>query len=69
MAAGIPATGLLSYYDSNYHTVDDDLDNVSPTSLLHSARAVAATIGLFAYDTSLINDRCSPGRSGQPGTC
>lgn len=69
VAAGIPATGLLSYYDSNYHTIEDDLDNVSPTSLLHSARAVAATIGLFAYDTSLINDKCSPGKSGKPGKC
>lgn len=69
VAAGIPATGLLSYYDSNYHTIDDDLDNVSPTSLLHSARAVAAAVGLFAYDTSLINDTCSAGKSGRPGPC
>lgn len=66
VAAGIPATGLLSYYDSNYHTAEDDLDNVSLTSLHHSARAVAALVGEFAYDTSLINDTCSAGRSGKP---
>ena len=69
VAAGIPATGLLSYYDSNYHTAQDDLDNVSPTSLHHSARAVAALVGTFAYDTSLINDRCSAGKSGKPKAC
>lgn len=69
LAAGIPATGLLSYYDSNYHTAEDDLDNVSSTSLLHSTRAVARLLGTFAYDTSLINDKCSPGKSGKPRTC
>lgn len=69
VAADIPATGLLSYYDSNYHTAQDDLANVSPTSLLHSARAVAAAVGLFAYDTSLINDVCSAGKSGETGGC
>ncbi|MGO0577655.1 M20/M25/M40 family metallo-hydrolase [Ornithinimicrobium panacihumi] len=69
VAAGIPATGLLSYYDSNYHTAQDDLDNVSLTSLTHSARAVAALVGEFAYHTSLINDTCSAGRSGKPKDC
>ncbi|MGD8149415.1 M28 family peptidase [Ornithinimicrobium sp. Y1694] len=66
VAAGITSTGLLSYYDSNYHTAQDDLDNVSPTSLHHSARAVASLVGTFAYDTSLINDKCSAGKSGKP---
>lgn len=67
--AGIASTGLLSYYDSNYHSAGDDLDNVSPRSLAHSTRAVANLVGTFAYDTSLVNDRCSPGKSGKPRTC
>lgn len=69
VASGIPATGLLSYYDDNYHTPEDDIDNVSITSLTHSARATANIIGTFMYDTSLINSKCSAGKSGTPKSC
>lgn len=69
VASGIPATGLLSYYDDNYHTAQDDIENVSITSLTHSARATANIIGTFMYDTSLINDKCSAGKSGKPKSC
>lgn len=69
VAAGLPATGLLSFYDDNYHTPEDALDNISITSLTHSARAVANIMGTFMNDTSLINDKCSAGRSGTPKQC
>lgn len=69
VAAGLPATGLLSYYDDNYHTPQDDLENISITSLTHSARAVANIMGTFMNDTSLINDKCSAGKSGKPKAC
>lgn len=69
VAAGIPATGLLSFRDDNYHTAQDDLENVSITSLTHSARAVANLVGTFMHDTSSVNDKCNAGKSGTPKQC
>ncbi len=69
VAAGIPATGLLSYHDDNYHTAQDDIENVSITSLTHSARAVANLVGTFMHDTSSVNDKCNAGKSGKPKQC
>lgn len=50
---GIPSTGLLAYYDDNYHTVDDDIENVSATTLLNGTRAGATLLEALASDISL----------------
>lgn len=64
--AGIPSTGLLAYYDENYHTVDDDLSNVSATSLYNGTVASATLVEALADDISLAAPRPDPsvGRVG-----
>lgn len=55
--AGIPATGLLSLHDDNYHTPQDDLANVSFTTLTHTARAVAHLVGTLQQDADALGAR------------
>lgn len=55
--AGIPATGIIAYYDDNYHTIDDDLDNVSAASLGNGTRSAAVLTVALGYDVSLAQDR------------
>ena len=57
VAEGIPSTGLLSLHDDNYHTPQDDIDNVSFTTLTHSARAVAHAIGTLQQDADALGAR------------
>ena len=52
--ASVPSTGLLSIHDDNYHTPEDDIDNVSITTLTHSARAVAHLIGTLQQDADAL---------------
>ncbi|MBY0174562.1 M28 family peptidase [Micrococcus luteus] len=55
--AGIASTGLLSIRDDNYHTPQDDIDNVSITTLTHTARAVANLIGTLQQDADALGTR------------
>ena len=55
--AGIASTGLLSIRDDNYHTPQDDIDNVSITTLTHTARAVANLIGTLQQDADALGAR------------
>ena len=63
VAAGIPATGLLSYRDDNYHTAQDDIENVSITSLTHSARAVANLVGVASTPPAASRERVGESES------
>ena len=53
--AGIP-------YDPNYHSPDDDLDNVDPKALGIMTRAIAFTTWSLAQDTSAIRAPCAHAR-------
>lgn len=68
MEAGIPATGMIAWYDDNYHTIDDDLDNVSATSLGNSSRAGGLLAVALGYDISLADERPEPSVKRVAGT-
>ncbi|UER53333.1 M20/M25/M40 family metallo-hydrolase [Kineosporiaceae bacterium SCSIO 59966] len=53
-------------YDPNYHTAEDDLDNVDRTALETMSKAIAAATMSLATDTSEINGKRSAGKSGKP---
>jgi Zn-dependent M28 family amino/carboxypeptidase len=53
-------------YDPNYHTPADDITNVNATALGIMSKAIAYATGVFAYDTSMVNDKRSAGKSGKP---
>lgn len=47
-------------HDPNYHTVDDDIDNISPEALGISIGAIASVTASLANDTSAINGVLPP---------
>ncbi|WP_425310473.1 M28 family peptidase [Ammonicoccus fulvus] len=51
--------------DPNYHTAGDDLSNVNTTALGINVKAIAYATGTLAYDTSMVNGKTSPGKSGK----
>lgn len=53
-------------YDPNYHTPEDDIDNVDLTALEIMSDAIASATIQLAQDTSAINGERSAGKSGQP---
>lgn len=52
-------------HDPNYHTPRDDLSNVNTTALGINVKAIAYATGTLAYDTSMVNGKTSPGKSGK----
>ncbi|MCA0323547.1 MAG: M28 family peptidase [Actinobacteria bacterium] len=53
-------------YDPNYHTPQDDINNVNAEALGIMSKAIAFSTGTLAYDTSMINGKRSAGKSGKP---
>jgi len=53
-------------YDPNYHTPEDDIDNVDLTALDIMSDAIAQAAIVLAQDTSEINGERSAGKSGNP---
>lgn len=49
----------------NYHKEGDDLSNVNATALGINVKAIAYATGTLAYDTSMVNGKTSPGKSGK----
>jgi Zn-dependent M28 family amino/carboxypeptidase len=58
--AGIP-------YYPNYHTAEDDITNVDVEALEIMSKAIAHATITLAYDTSAINGKAAPGKSGCAG--
>ena len=53
-------------YDPNYHTAEDDINNIEKEALDIMSKAIAYSTGVLAYDTSMINGKTSAGKSGKP---
>ncbi|OYN97419.1 M20/M25/M40 family metallo-hydrolase [Enemella evansiae] len=56
--------GIL--YDPNYHTAQDDINNISREAIDINLKAMAYAAGTLAYDTSMVNGKASNGKSGKP---
>jgi Zn-dependent M28 family amino/carboxypeptidase len=54
-------------YDPNYHTPEDDITNVDVEALEIMSKAIAHATITLAYDTSAINGKTAPGKSGCAG--
>jgi Zn-dependent M28 family amino/carboxypeptidase len=54
-------------YDPNYHTPEDDITNVDVEALEIMSKAIAHATITLAYDTSAINGKAAPGKSGCAG--
>ncbi|HSK55809.1 MAG TPA: M20/M25/M40 family metallo-hydrolase [Jiangellales bacterium] len=54
-------------YDPNYHTPADDITNVDVEALEIMSKAIAHATITLAYDTSAINGKTAPGKSGCAG--
>lgn len=54
-------------YDPNYHTAEDDLDNVNVEALDTMTDAIAHAAITLGYDTSALDGDRAPGRSGCAG--
>lgn len=53
--------------DPNYHSPGDDISNINEVALDINLDAIAHATITLAYDTSMINGKTSPGKSGKPG--
>jgi Zn-dependent M28 family amino/carboxypeptidase len=53
-------------YDPNYHTPEDDIDNVDKGALDIMSDAIGAAAITLAQDTSAVNGKRSAGKSGKP---
>ncbi|HSK26821.1 MAG TPA: M20/M25/M40 family metallo-hydrolase [Jiangellales bacterium] len=54
-------------YDPNYHTPEDDITNVDIEALEIMSKAIAHATITLAFDTSAINGKTAPGKSGCAG--
>ena len=57
--------GIL--YDPNYHTPEDDISNVDVEALEIMSKAIAHATITLAYDTTAVNGKTAPGKSGCAG--
>lgn len=56
-------------YDPNYHSSEDDIDNINMDALETMSDAIAFATIRLAYYTGDINNKCSAGKSGNPKPC